>query len=166
MNDTTKAWLAEQLLDPENSEAACIWLMRAARKSPDASLKQLQELHQRNVPRIQSDTPIDIDEMGYYGNVWVRKLFFPKAGDSFPGHKHHHDHVTMLASGAVEIDVEGEVSTFKAPTFITIAADKRHKVTALENNTVQYCVFALRDENGELTDHYNGDNSPYGPAQE
>jgi hypothetical protein len=24
-----------------------------------------------------------------------------------------------------------------------------------------YCVFALRDENGEVTDVYSGDNSPY-----
>ena len=48
-----------------------------------------------------------------------------------------------------------------APTFIIIDKDKKHKVTALEDDTIWYCVFALRDVDGDITEIYSGDNSPY-----
>lgn len=38
-------------------------------------------------------------------------------------------------------------------------------MTALEDDTLYYCVFALRDVDGNVTDIYSGNNSPYGYAQ-
>lgn len=109
-----------------------------------------------------SNSHRQIDEMGCYGNVWVRKLTFPTKDVVHEGHEHEHPHVSLLASGAVTVEVEGEPTTqFTAPTFITIAANKEHKITALEDNTVWFCVFAVRDKDGEVTDFYDGDNSPY-----
>jgi hypothetical protein len=101
-------------------------------------------------------------ELGYFGNIWVRQNHLPKKGEHFPGHKHKFDHVSLLARGKILVEVEGfKPKEFTAPTFIIIKKDHSHKFTALEDNTLWYCVFALRDENGELTDVYSGDNSPY-----
>jgi len=102
-------------------------------------------------------------EEGFFGNVWVRKQSYPHKGIAHEGHKHIHDHVSLITSGSVKVEVDGfEPKIFKAPTYVTIKADKEHKITALEDNTTAWCVFALRKSNGMLTDYYNGDNSPYG----
>jgi hypothetical protein len=126
--------------------------------------KELIKLKDRPIP--EPDRIVDgsnkLEEMGYFGNVWVRKLYFPTKETIHEGHEHKHDHVSLLAHGSVLVEIEGEpVTEFKAPTFITIKANKNHRIIALEDNTVWFCVFALRDENGELADHYTGDNSPY-----
>jgi hypothetical protein len=106
-----------------------------------------------------------IVEMGYFGNIWVRMHHYDKAGDTHNGHKHHFDHVTLVTQGSVLCEVEGnEPKVFKAPTFIVIAKDKMHKFTAQEDNTNYFCVYALRDIDGNVTDVFNGDNSPYGKA--
>lgn len=110
----------------------------------------------------------DINQLGYFGNIWVRSHTLKKAGvTNGGGHKHHFDHVTLLAKGAVKVEVEGYPPTeFTAPTFIVIKKDYKHKFTALEDDTVYYCVFALRDIDGDVTDIYSGDNSPYGAVEE
>lgn len=97
-------------------------------------------------------------DLGYFGNIWVRQNVLPAAGDSLDGHKHHFDHVTLLVSGEVEVEVEGfPPKKFAAPTFIVIRKEHQHKVTALINGTVFYCVFALRDINGEVFDPVYGE---------
>lgn len=105
-------------------------------------------------------------EMGYFGNIWVRQNWLAKAGeDNGGGHTHHFDHVTLLAKGSVRIEVEGcAPKDFYAPTFIVIKKEHKHKFTALEADTLYYCVFALRDVDGNTTDFYSGDNSPYGAS--
>ena len=105
----------------------------------------------------------DMNQMGYFGNIWVRSHTFKKAGDTNGGgHRHHFDHVTLLAVGSVLCEVEGqEPKQFDAPTFIVIPKDNKHKFTALTDGVVYYCVFALRDVDGDVTDIYSGDNTPY-----
>ena len=101
--------------------------------------------------------------MGYFGNIWVRSHYFAKAGDTNGGgHYHHHDHVTLLAVGEVLVEMDGkDPKKFTAPTFIVVPADHKHKFTALTDGVVYYCVYALRDENGEVDVMFNGDHSPY-----
>lgn len=102
-------------------------------------------------------------ELGYFGNVWVRQNYLAKVGDTHPGHKHHFDHVSLLATGKVRVTVDGcSPKEFTAPTFIVIKKEHNHKFEALADGTLWYCVFALRDINGDVTDFYSGDNSPYG----
>jgi len=105
----------------------------------------------------------DINELGFYGNIWVRSHTYRKAGDvNGGGHYHKFDHVSLLVKGAVRVEVEGcEPKRYMAPTFIIIDKDKKHNIIALEDDTIWYCVFALRDVDGEVTDIYSGDNSPY-----
>lgn len=103
-------------------------------------------------------------ELGYFGNIWVRQNWLEKAGhDNGGGHTHYFDHVSLLARGEVLVAVEGfPPKKFTAPTFIVIKKEHKHKFTALTDDTLYYCVFALRDVDGEVTDIYGEDNSPYG----
>ena len=101
-------------------------------------------------------------ELGYFGNIWVRQNYLEKAGDAHAGHKHNFDHVSLLTVGKVRVTVDGfEPKEFTAPTFIVVKKEHRHTFEALEDGTIWYCVFALRDIDGNVTDFYSGDNSPY-----
>lgn len=77
-------------------------------------------------------------------NLWLRQMHFAKAGDRNDGHTHNFDHVTLLAKGRVSVDVEGQVTEFTAPHMIYITKGKEHYLTALEDDTIAYCVHALR----------------------
>ena len=108
------------------------------------------------------------NELGYFGNIWVRSHVLSKNGDvNGGGHLHPHDHVTMLHKGRIRVDVtdpeteERRSKEFTAPTFIVIRKNLKHKFTALEDDVQYYCVFALRDIDGEVTDIYSGNNDPY-----
>lgn len=83
-------------------------------------------------------------KMSCVSNLWVRLMHFEKAGDRNEGHIHNFDHITLLSKGSVEVDVEGNKTTFNAPHMIYITAGKRHFLTALEDNTVASCLHALR----------------------
>jgi quercetin dioxygenase-like cupin family protein len=84
------------------------------------------------------------------GNVYTRMMVFEKVGDVMEGHSHTYDHPTLLAVGKVEVDYEGATTIFEAPTVIYIQAGIAHKLTALENNTVAFCIHALRDNEGNI----------------
>ena len=89
-------------------------------------------------------------ELGFFGNIWVRQNTMEKSGEVFPGHKHHFDHVTLLAKGSIEVEVNGyEPKKFEAPTFVIIRKEHEHKITALTDDVIYYCVFALRNMDGE-----------------
>ena len=90
-----------------------------------------------------------VTNMACVGNLWLRQMHFVEAGDMNDGHEHNHDHVTLLAKGSVEVDVEGTKSTFVAPHMIYIIAGKKHFLKALEADTIAYCVHALRDKDTE-----------------
>lgn len=105
-------------------------------------------------------------ELGFFGNIWVRQNVIPKEGNSFGGHKHHFDHVSLLTKGKVRVEVEGHPpKEFTAPTFIIIRKEHNHNFVALEDDTNWYCVFALRDLNGEVVDDvYGGQHDPLSAA--
>jgi hypothetical protein len=75
-------------------------------------------------------------------------MHFLNAGDFMPGHTHPFDHTTLVASGSVRVTVDGKDTDFKAPHMIYVQAEKIHKITALEDNTVSFCIHALRDGDG------------------
>ena len=86
-----------------------------------------------------------IYSVGCVSNVYVRQMNFKKAGDKNPPHLHTHDHTTLLGNGSIECSVNGVITIFNAPVMIYIAKDKLHFFTALEDNTVAYCIHAIRD---------------------
>jgi hypothetical protein len=86
-----------------------------------------------------------IPKISLVANTWVKQMFFEKAGDLHPGHKHIFDHQTLLAKGKVQVTVEGISTEFTAPTIIFIRAGHEHNLTAIEDGTVCYCIHAIRD---------------------
>lgn len=91
--------------------------------------------------------------LGCVANLFSRMMFFAKAGDIEVGHTHQFDHLTLLAKGRLQITVDGVESVFTAPHMIYIHKDKVHELKALADETVAYCIHALRDkETGDILD--------------
>ena len=92
-------------------------------------------------------------QIGSVANVFSRQMHFEKAGDFEMGHTHDFDHLTLLASGSLRITVDGQITDYKAPHMIYIHKDVNHELLALEDNTVTYCIHAIRDgETGDILD--------------
>ena len=85
-----------------------------------------------------------IIKLGSVANLFTRQMHFLKSGDVEYGHTHDFDHLTLLASGKLQVTVDGKATDFIAPQMIYIAKDKIHELVALEDNTVAYCIHALR----------------------
>lgn len=86
--------------------------------------------------------------IGCVSNLFSRMMHFKKAGDIEQGHTHSFDHLTLLASGKLRVEVNGEVTDFTAPNMIFIKAEFTHKLTSLEDNTIAFCIHALRKDDG------------------
>lgn len=95
-------------------------------------------------------------------NVYCRLMHFQKKGDQELGHYHEYDHGTLLAKGKIQVEIlndEGETISskeFVAPSFIFVAKDKIHRITALEDDSIATCIHALReiDENIVSPDYF------------
>lgn len=87
-------------------------------------------------------------KIGCVANLFSRQMHFKNAGDIEHGHTHPFDHLTLLASGSVRVKVNGKITDFHAPHMIYIKAEHEHEIVALENNTVAYCIHALRNGDG------------------
>lgn len=77
----------------------------------------------------------------YFGaGVYAKEARIP-AGNILVQHKHEHDHLSVLASGSVELIVDGIKSIVHAPACLTIQANKHHGVKSL-TEVVWYCIHA------------------------
>ena len=83
-------------------------------------------------------------KLGCVANLYSRMMHFQKAGDTEHTHTHQFDHLTLLAAGSVKCIVNGKETVFNAPHMIYIKKDEEHAFTALEDNTVAYCIHAMR----------------------
>ena len=100
-------------------------------------------------------------ELGFFGNIWVRQNVLEFAGESYGGHEHKFDHVTLLVSGKVSVQIKNDPpKEFTAPTFIVIRKEHQHKITALESGAVYYCVYALRNLDGEVMEIFGEQHDP------
>jgi|SRR5579885_3067160 len=79
-------------------------------------------------------------------NIFCRMMHFKEAGDVEHGHAHHFDHITLLATGALRVKANGLEQEFQAPHVIQVAARVKHELTALQPNTIAYCIHALREK--------------------
>jgi len=85
-------------------------------------------------------------QLGCVANLYSRMMHFKKSGDIENGHTHAFDHLTLLATGRLKVTVDGVETEFTAPHMIYIRADKNHELVALIDNTIAYCIHALRDK--------------------
>ena len=83
----------------------------------------------------------------FSSGVYAKETRIP-AGFVLVQHAHKHDHLSILASGSVELVVDGVKSVVHAPSCLTIAAEKHHGIKSL-TDVVWYCVHATDcvDEN-------------------
>lgn len=83
-------------------------------------------------------------KIGCVSNLFSRMMHFKSAGDTEHTHTHSFDHLTLLAAGSVKCVVNDKETIFKAPHMIFIKKDAEHAFTALEDNTVAYCIHPMR----------------------
>ena len=74
------------------------------------------------------------------GGVYAKQTRIA-AGLILVQHKHEHDHLSVLASGTVELLIDGVRSEVTGPACLTITAGKHHGVKAL-TDVVWYCIHA------------------------
>lgn len=86
---------------------------------------------------------VDIDlgiSHHFSDGVYARQMMLPK--DHFAvTHAHEYDHLSILASGRVTVEIDGNAKEFAAPACINIAAGKHHRIVALEDS-VWFCIHA------------------------
>lgn len=87
----------------------------------------------------------------FAAGVYAKETRIP-AGHTLVQHKHHFDHLSILASGSVELMVDDEKQIVHAPACLTIEANKHHGVKSI-TDTVWYCIHAT-----DCTDESEVDN--------
>ncbi len=76
----------------------------------------------------------------FSSGVYAKETLIP-AGHVLVQHKHKFSHLSILASGSIELMVDGERKIIHAPACLTIEADKHHGVKSL-TDVVWYCIHA------------------------
>lgn len=79
-------------------------------------------------------------EHHFGAGVYAKETHIP-AGRVLVQHKHHFDHLSILASGSVELMIDGKRKIVHAPACLTIEANKHHGVKSL-TDVVWYCIHA------------------------
>jgi quercetin dioxygenase-like cupin family protein len=95
-------------------------------------------------------TAAPLVNIGLVKNVFCRQMHFESIGDVEQGHTHPFDHITLLAKGKLAVTALGVTTEFTAPQMIFIKNGVEHKLEALSDNAVAYCIHVLRDEAGEI----------------
>lgn len=85
------------------------------------------------------------------GGVYAKETLIP-AGFVLTQHRHAFDHLSILASGHVAVEVDGVGREVFGPACIVIGAGKEHRVTAL-TDAVWYCVHATDCTDPAQVDH-------------
>lgn len=76
--------------------------------------------------------------------LYVKQITVHKAHTYLPQHAHQLSHLTLVASGAVNVWRDGEFDArHEAPDGIYIAAGVKHMFETLVSDTVLYCIHAL-----------------------
>jgi len=86
----------------------------------------------------------------FSSGVYAKETRIP-AGSWLVQHAHLHDHMSILASGSVELMVDGKTSVLHAPACLTIEAGKHHGVRSI-TDVVWYCVHATNCTDADEVD--------------
>lgn len=97
------------------------------------------------------------------GNIYIRKGTVPNAGEVVEGHAHNFDHVTLVRRGSFRIEQLDETGNVVRAVdrdaiegHVLIKAGVIHRLTALEDNSVYWCIYAHRNPQGEVLENYDG----------
>lgn len=101
------------------------------------------------------------------GNLFIRPVRLRDVGSVVVGHEHNFDHTTIVFKGAVHVRATlpggGVIERdFRSPAHFLVRKDVSHTITALEEDTVFWCVYAHRTPQGEVSQEYDGWMESYG----
>lgn len=102
------------------------------------------------------EQPPDV-EIHIVDGIFIKQIFIKRKGAYMPQHSHVYDHMSMVATGSVEVTIEGELlGIYRAPTGILIRANKKHLFRTLEPDTTIYCIHNIKDAEGmEIAEEHN-----------
>lgn len=120
-------------------------------------------------------TPEEVgDNMAFeqvMGNIMWRPTPLPKKGDQVGDHEHTYDHVSFITAGSVRIvarDRDRNILWEKdfaagdpSRDRVLVKAEVSHEITALEDNSFFYCIYAHRSPQGDVVQEYNGYETAY-----
>lgn len=111
---------------------------------------QAMQLLNRNLSELSRP---EIDEMITFGNIHIRRLYFPTASTVHEGHRHDYDHVSYLLKGKVIVETDHNSSKeYSAGAMIVIRKNVYHKIIALEDDTTWLCISTNEDFNERYLD--------------
>lgn len=84
------------------------------------------------------------------GDIYSKVSHIP-SGSILVQHKHKYDHLSILSSGTVELEVDGQRSIHTGPMCLDIKAGKHHGVKAL-TDVVWFCVHSVKDAVVDIDD--------------
>jgi hypothetical protein len=98
-----------------------------------------------------------ITDLGHYGNIFIRRMNFESVGQILQAHRHNFDHATFIGAGAVQVrffkpDGSASLKIYEGPTWFEVPKDVGHEIMALSVPVVCFCVFAVRDPDGEVAE--------------
>ncbi|WKJ88753.1 cupin domain-containing protein [Methylomonas montana] len=70
--------------------------------------------------------------------VYIRQMSAP-AGYVIDTHQHAYEHYSILASGTVRVEIDGETTEYTGPKVIAIKANTVHKITSITDFT-WFCI--------------------------
>jgi quercetin dioxygenase-like cupin family protein len=82
--------------------------------------------------------------------VYAKQMHLPAAHYA-ETHEHTYDHLSILASGDVVVDIDGISTDYTGPAVVHIAAGKKHTITA-KTDSVWFCVHATDETDPEAVD--------------
>lgn len=86
----------------------------------------------------------------FSAGVYAKQMHLP-AGGYAETHAHCYDHMSILVSGDVQVELDGEVSEYSAPAVVHIRAGKKHRILGL-TPSVWFCVHATEETDSEKVD--------------
>lgn len=93
-----------------------------------------------------TEQPPDWEFIGVDG-VMMKMMMLPRVGMVVPQHSHTYDHYTLLATGGMQVWVDGVMKEeHEAPHAILIKAGIKHMLISTQPNTLAYCIHNLHGE--------------------
>lgn len=86
----------------------------------------------------------------FSAGVYAKQMRLP-AHHYAETHEHKYDHLSILASGDVTVEIDSIATDHTGPAVVHIAAGKKHRITA-KTDSVWFCVHATDVSDPDLVD--------------
>jgi quercetin dioxygenase-like cupin family protein len=86
----------------------------------------------------------------FSGREYAKQMTLP-AGHFAVTHEHVYDHISILASGHVVVELDGVKFGMQGPDAVVIPAGKKHRIEAI-TDSVWFCVHATDETDSDKVD--------------